>query len=185
MVRKLVKSIQQYQATATAWYDSHNYQFKNTKPHRSVVLELVKSIQKYQATTVAWYGNNNYQFKNTNPHLAVVRKPVNPIQKYQTPGKTGSLSNNRKYSNRKQKFSWILLRIKKQAAAPRRGLGKDCSPFPRPLAEAGCFSVSYAKSTRTKFPYLFCTFSSPTETRVTTAVATARTQRAVPLKVSR
>ena len=55
MVRELVKLIQQYQATATAWYDSHNYQFKNTKSYWFVVRELVKSIQKYQATTAAWY----------------------------------------------------------------------------------------------------------------------------------
>ena len=47
--------------------------------------------------------------KNTNSRFAVIRKPVNPIQKYQTPGKTGSLSSKRKYSNRKQTFSLILL----------------------------------------------------------------------------
>ena len=90
MVRELVKSIQQYQATTVEWYDSHNYQFKNTKPHRFVVRMLVKSIQKYQATATAWYGNNNYQFKNTNSHRSVVRKLVNPIQKYQTPGKSAA-----------------------------------------------------------------------------------------------
>ena len=55
MVRELVKSIQQYQATTVTWYGYNNYQFKNTNPHRSVVRELVKSIQQYQATTVAWY----------------------------------------------------------------------------------------------------------------------------------
>ena len=90
VVLEFVESSLKYQATATAWYDSHNYQFKNTNSHFAVVRMLVKSIQQYQATATAWYGSHNYQFKNTNSHLAVVRKLVNPIQKYQTPGKSAA-----------------------------------------------------------------------------------------------
>ena len=83
MVLELVESSLKYQATATAWYDSHNYQFKNTNSHFAVVRMLVKSIQQYQATATAWYDSYNYQFKNTKAHCSVVRELVKSIQKYQ------------------------------------------------------------------------------------------------------
>ncbi len=99
MVLELVESSLKYQATTAAWYDSHNYQFKNTKSHCSVVRELVKSIQKYQATSTAWYGNNNYQSKNTTSHRSVVRELVKSIQRYQTTATAWYDSHNYQFKN--------------------------------------------------------------------------------------